>query len=88
VFEGEGELSDALLTDHDLETVRDWRPREAFGEGHRRQLRLIFNALAAGTIPPVPGREARKAVDVILGIYESARTGMRIDIASSGLEEY
>ena len=53
---------------------------------HRRQLRLIFDALAAGKQPPVPGREARKAVDVILGIYESARTGTRIDIIGSGSE--
>lgn len=85
-FEGTGELSDGLLSEDDLVTVRDWKPGEAFGEGHRRQLRLIFDALAAGKEPPVPGREARKAVDVILGIYESARTGMRIEIAGSGQE--
>ncbi len=85
-FEGKRELSDDLLSDDDLVTVRDWKPVEAFGEGHRRQLRLIFDALAAGKEPPIPGREARKAVDVILGIYESARSGMRIDIAGSGPE--
>lgn len=85
-FEGIGELSDDLLSEDDLVTVRDWKPAEAFGEGHRRQLRLIFDALAAGEEPPVPGREARKAVDVILGIYESARIGMRIDIAGSTSE--
>lgn len=85
-FDGTGELSDDLLTEADLVTIRDWKPAEAFGEGHRRQLRLIFDALAAGQEPPVSGREARQAVDVILGIYESARTGMRIDIAGSALE--
>ncbi|MBA3274641.1 MAG: Gfo/Idh/MocA family oxidoreductase [Chloroflexia bacterium] len=85
-FEGKGELSDELLSEDDLHTVRDWKPVEAFGEGHRRQLRLIFDALAAGKEPPVPGREARKAVDVILGIYESARSGMRVNIAGSGAE--
>ena len=85
-FEGNGELGDDLLSEDDLVTVRDWEPVEHFGEGHRRQLRLIFDALAAGKQPPVPGREARKAVDVILGIYESARTGTRIDIIGSGSE--
>lgn len=86
LFEGNGELTDELLTEDDRDTVRDWKPAEAFGEGHQRQLRLIFEALAKDEEPPVPGREARKAVDVILGIYESARTGMRIDIAGPGPE--
>lgn len=87
LFEGTGDLSDDLLNDDDLNVVRDWKPNEGFGEGHRRQLRLIFEALASGNVPPVPGREARKAVDVILGIYESARTGMRISIAGSKTED-
>jgi predicted dehydrogenase len=86
LFEGNGELSDDLLSEHDLEMVRDWKPVEKFGDGHRRQLRLIFNALAAGQDPPFSGREARRAVDVILSIYESARTGKRIDLVDSGLE--
>lgn len=82
VFQGEREISDDLLSAADLVTIADWQADEGFGEGHRRQLRLIFNALAAGTTPPVTGREARKAVDVILGIYESARTGSRVTLAS------
>ncbi len=86
LFEGAGELTDDLLNDHDRIMVRDWKPGEAFGVGHQRQLRLIFNALAAGSEPPIPGREARKAVDLILGIYESARTGARVKVASSESE--
>jgi predicted dehydrogenase len=83
-WDGDGELSDDLLTTEDRAVVGDWQPGEAFGVGHQRQLRLIFNALEAGEEPPFPGREARKAVDVILGIYESARTGRRVDIANLG----
>ncbi len=82
LYEGEREITDDILSADDLETIAGWRPDEGFGDGHRRQLRLIFNALAAGTTPPVTGREARKAVDVILGIYESARTGKRVTITS------
>lgn len=80
-WEGNEELSDDLLTDEDKSLVGDWKPNESFGVGHQRQLRLIFSALAAGEEPPFPGREARKAVDVILGIYESARSGRRVEIA-------
>jgi UDP-N-acetyl-2-amino-2-deoxyglucuronate dehydrogenase len=80
-FTGNGELSDDLLSEDDRHTVAEWKENEKFGEGHKRQLRLIFESLANGTIPPVPGREARRAVDIILGIYESARTGTRVSIA-------
>lgn len=83
-WDGEGELGDDLLTEADRAIIGDWQPGEPFGVGHQRQLRLIFNALQAGEEPPFPGREARKAVDVILGIYESARTGRRVDIANPG----
>jgi len=82
-WDGDGELSDDLLTDADRQLVGDWQPGEAFGVGHQRQLRLIFDALASGEPPPFPGREARKAVDVILGIYESARTGRRVNVQST-----
>lgn len=81
-WDGEGELSDDLLTEDDRAIVGDWQPGEAFGVGHQRQLRLIFNALAAGEAPPFPGREARQAVDVILGIYESAQSGRRVSITN------
>lgn len=80
LFEGTQPLSDDLLTPDDVRMVGDWKAGEDFGDAHRRQLRLIFDALASGEEPPVPGREARKAVDMILGIYESARTGSRVDI--------
>ena len=80
-WDGTTELSDELLTDDDRRLVAGWKPDESFGEGHLRQFKLIFAALAAGEEPPFPGREARKAGDVILGIYESARTGQRIEIA-------
>ncbi len=81
-WEGTAELSDDLLTDQDRVLTAGWKSDEEFGGGHRRQLQAIFNALAEGNEPPFPGREARKAVDVILGIYESARTGQRISLRS------
>jgi predicted dehydrogenase len=41
-------------------------------------LREIFKALREGREPPIPGEEARKAVEIILGIYRAARSGQRV----------
>ncbi len=72
--------SDDLLTGDDRAVLDDWHPAETFGDSHRRQLGRIFAAIRDGTEAPLPGREARKAVDIILGIYASAREGRRIDL--------
>jgi predicted dehydrogenase len=47
-------------------------------EGHRRQLADFVRAVQSGTRPAVDGREGRRAVEVILGIYESAASGRHI----------
>lgn len=44
-------------------------------EGHRRQLQDLIDALRAGRVPALDGREGRKAVALIRAIYESAETG-------------
>lgn len=72
-------LDDSLLTAEDRELVDGWQPNEPLGAGHTRQLRTIFRRLADGVQAPVSGAEARMAVDIILGVYESSRTGMRVD---------
>lgn len=74
-WEAPKSLDDGLLTDEDRELVDGWRPDEPFGAGHTRQLRTIFRRLANDIQPPVAGVEARIAVDIILGIYDSARGG-------------
>ncbi|MCX8052862.1 MAG: Gfo/Idh/MocA family oxidoreductase, partial [Armatimonadetes bacterium] len=44
-------------------------------EGHQRQIQDLCQAIIEDRDPMVTGEEARKAVEVILAIYESARTG-------------
>jgi predicted dehydrogenase len=83
VWEGDSELSDDLLTATDLAFVDGWEPNERFGKSHERQLRLILAALQEGETPPVPPQEARKAVEIILAIYESAKTGTRVSIGDA-----
>jgi predicted dehydrogenase len=68
-----------LLSPEELEKLPD-DPDEPFGAAHGRQLREIFDALRDGREPPIPGEEARKAVEIILGIYRAARSGERVSV--------
>jgi UDP-N-acetyl-2-amino-2-deoxyglucuronate dehydrogenase len=47
---------------------------------HARQLGDFVEALQTGRKPLVDGREGRKAVEVILAIYQSAETGKTVQI--------
>ncbi|MCK5804988.1 MAG: Gfo/Idh/MocA family oxidoreductase [Lentisphaeria bacterium] len=44
-------------------------------EGHRRQIEDLTQAILEGSQPAVSGVEARRAVEFIRGIYQSAETG-------------
>jgi predicted dehydrogenase len=48
--------------------------------GHARQLADFVRAIETGTEPLVDGREGRKAVEIILGIYRSAETGRTVEL--------
>jgi len=50
--------------------------------GHARQLADFVNVLESGAEPGVDGREGRKAVEIILGIYRSAETGRTVELKS------
>ena len=51
-------------------------------EPHARQLRDFAQAITMGKAPLVDGREGRKAVEIILAIYESAATGRTIALGN------
>ena len=48
--------------------------------GHARQLTDFVQAIQANRAPAVDGREGRKAVEVILGIYAANRTGKAVTL--------
>ncbi len=50
-------------------------PKSIATEGHRIQIRDLCYAIREDREPMVTGEEARKAVEIILAVYESARTG-------------
>jgi UDP-N-acetyl-2-amino-2-deoxyglucuronate dehydrogenase len=51
--------------------------------GHARQLTDFVQALEAGRPPLVDGREGRRAVEVIVGVYEANRTGRLVELRGS-----
>ena len=50
-------------------------PAAIWGEAHRMQLADFIHCCRTGAEPVVNGAEGRKAVEVVLAVYESARTG-------------
>ncbi len=50
-------------------------PMDIDYEGHRRQIQDLAQAIISGKEAKLSGREGRRAVQLICGIYESARTG-------------
>jgi predicted dehydrogenase len=53
-------------------------------QGHARQLADFARVIRGGGQPLVDGREGRKAVAIIQGIYEAAATGRRVSLAEEG----
>jgi UDP-N-acetyl-2-amino-2-deoxyglucuronate dehydrogenase len=48
--------------------------------GHMMLIQDLVHAIREGREPMIPGREARRAVELILAIYESERTGCPVDL--------
>lgn len=67
-----------ILSARDRESLLESQGNEPLGAAHRRQLKEIFAALRDGREPPIPGEEARRAVEIVLGIYRSAANGKRV----------
>ncbi len=53
-------------------------PKAISVEGHRVQMQDLADAIHENRPPSIPGEEARKAVQLILAIYRSARSGRKV----------
>ncbi len=60
-------------------------PSDISFRGHREQLRDLLDAIENHREPMVDGREGRKALEIILAAYESARTGREVELARAEL---
>jgi len=49
-------------------------------QGHKKQFMDVIASIEAGKPPAVGGREARKAVEIILAVYKSAETGREVKL--------
>lgn len=62
--------------------VTDWKPLSephAEGhEGHRRQIADFVDAIQSKRRPQITGEDGRNALEIILAMYESARTGTTV----------
>jgi len=59
---------------------READPMAFYHENHRRQIHEIVRDIENGKEPLVNGEETRKAVRLILAIYESCKTGKEVKI--------
>lgn len=70
--------TEEVLAAHDLTMTEVSPPDAPWWSAHRTQYRAIFAALREGREPPVPGVEARRALETVLAIYQAARAGTHV----------
>jgi len=55
-------------------------PPTVYGFGHEAYYRNVLSVLRGEAVPGTDGRAGRKSVELILGIYESAKTGREVPL--------
>jgi UDP-N-acetyl-2-amino-2-deoxyglucuronate dehydrogenase len=64
-------------TDRPAESASSWN----WGDAHRAQIADVVTAIRTGSAPLIDGAQGRRPLQVILGIYQSARTGQVVSLA-------
>ena len=73
------EFADADADDETARTL-DSNPPNVYGYGHEGYYRNVLAVLRGEATPDTDGRAGRKSLELILGIYESARTGCEVPL--------
>lgn len=58
-------------------------PADISFAGHQRQLEDMMYSIETGKNPLIDGIEGRRSVEIVLAIYESARSGRRVSLSTS-----
>ncbi|HWJ21594.1 MAG TPA: Gfo/Idh/MocA family oxidoreductase [Gemmatimonadaceae bacterium] len=66
--------------DDKLVEVASTNPPNVYGFGHEGYYRNVLAVLRGQATPDTDGRAGRKSLELILGIYESARTGREVPL--------
>jgi UDP-N-acetyl-2-amino-2-deoxyglucuronate dehydrogenase len=66
--------------DDKLVTVVETNPPNVYGLGHQGYYRNVLAVLRGEAKPDTDGRAGRKSLELILGIYESAKTGREVPL--------
>jgi UDP-N-acetyl-2-amino-2-deoxyglucuronate dehydrogenase len=73
------EFADSDDDDREAEALRlAPNPLSVYGSGHRPYYENVLQVLRGEAVPGTDGREGRKSLELILGIYEAARTGREV----------
>ncbi|MFA5497977.1 MAG: Gfo/Idh/MocA family oxidoreductase [Candidatus Cloacimonadia bacterium] len=62
-----------------LEEV-NYQPQSVYGSGHLPYYQNVIGSLLGTTTPFTNGKDGRHSLEIILGIYHSAKTGQKVDL--------
>lgn len=66
--------------DDKLVETASTNPPSVYGHGHEAYYRNVLQVLRGEAVPDTDGRGGRKSLELILGIYESAKTGREVPL--------
>jgi UDP-N-acetyl-2-amino-2-deoxyglucuronate dehydrogenase len=73
------EFADQQPGDESIRAMES-NPPSVYGYGHEGYYRNVLSVLRGEATPDTDGRAGRKSLELILGIYESAKTGREIPL--------
>jgi UDP-N-acetyl-2-amino-2-deoxyglucuronate dehydrogenase len=66
--------------DDKLVEAANTAPPSVYGFGHEPYYRNVLRVLHGEAVPDTDGRGGRKSLELVLGIYESAKTGREVPL--------